>query len=444
MRSLASPRSRSITPLLGALTAALLSTPVLHAQTTVERTTRDAVSEGTRQSLTLRDAQELARRVSPALVSAREELATATALARQAGAVPNPVLSFQYEGTSGGSQDNSQNIVSVDQSLDLAVRGARRDAAERRRDAARARLQFAAAQLDLDVASAYASALATERRASLASAAVQTFANARRVSAERLLAGDISGYADRRIRLEAARYAALSAEATLASRDARLALAALLATDMTGIVDAGFELQMPESSTTSAPKADSLVSLALMQRADLRAAQWDADAAVAESRAASRSRIPMPTLTAGFKNERVTGVGELSGFVAGIMFPLPLWDRRRGAVDAAEAKARQLVAETEIVRRRVVREVYQAVASVESIDAQLRALAPELGEVASSALQSARIAYAEGEVSLVEWLDAVRAYHEAESAYASLQAESIIRHAALRRAVGTSPEGQLP
>lgn len=407
--------------------------PALHGQTAASP-----------QILTLPEAQERARGTSPSLISARESLAAATALARQAGATPNPVMSLQREATSGNTQDNSQTIVSVDQHLGFAVRGARRDAAQRRRDAARARLRRAEAQLDFEVATAYAGALAADRRAMLANIAVQTFAAAQRVSAERLAAGDISGYADRRIRLEAARYRAMSAEATLAARDARLALAALMADDAAAVVEVDFELAMPASPDTLAPNADSLVILALTQRADLRAAEFDAEAAAADSRMEARARIPMPTLTAGFKNERVAGVGELSGFVAGVAFPLPLWDRRGGAVDAAEARTRQLAADAEAARRIVVREVHQAVAAVDAIDEQLRALAPELGDVASSALRSAEVAYTEGEIPLVEWLDAVRAYHEAESAYASLQAESIIRHAALRRAIGIHPEGQLP
>jgi outer membrane protein TolC len=46
------------------------------------------------------------------------------------------------------------------------------------------------------------------------------------------------------------------------------------------------------------------------------------------------------------------------------------------------------------------------------------------------------VAYREGEISLLEWLDTIRAYHEAESAYADLRSEYITRRAALERATG--------
>ena len=65
-----------------------------------------------------------------------------------------------------------------------------------------------------------------------------------------------------------------------------------------------------------------------------------------------------------------------------------------------------------------------------------------VGHPSAPALSAAQVAYAEGEISLVEWLDAVRAYHEAEATFASLRAESLIRRAALERVVGMSLLGE--
>jgi len=84
-----------------------------------------------------------------------------------------------------------------------------------------------------------------------------------------------------------------------------------------------------------------------------------------------------------------------------------------------------------------VQEVEQAWSAVLAAETQLEALRPQLGSEASAALAAAEAAYAEGEITLVEWLDAVRAYQEAEASYASLRAETVIQRAALERAVGT-------
>jgi outer membrane protein TolC len=80
--------------------------------------------------------------------------------------------------------------------------------------------------------------------------------------------------------------------------------------------------------------------------------------------------------------------------------------------------------------------VAQAFAAVQAVDAQLAALLPRVVEDTDAALRAVRTAYAEGEITLVEWLDAVRAYQEARSTVADLQAESLVRQAALERAAG--------
>jgi cobalt-zinc-cadmium efflux system outer membrane protein len=387
--------------------------------------------------LPLSQAREIARRVSPELLAAREAVAAAAARERQAGAVSNPTLSYQREQTSGNGQTNSQNIASVDQPIELTgLRSARRAAARLRRDAAAARLATAEARLDFDVTRAYALALAADRRVILAEQASGAFARASTVSQTRLVEGDVSGYAHRRIRLEAARYAGLRAEALASRRAARLTLASLLA--MAPDSAGGLELSLEDSRATAplSLTTDSLRAVAVRHHPELRVVMLEAQAADADARLTRRERIPVPTLWAGLKNEEVAGGGDFNGFVAGVSLPLPLWDRRGGAIDAASAEGRRLAAEVEIVRRRIAREVDETVGDLRAVDEQLGVLRPQLGAESAKALLAAQVAYGEGEISLVEWLDAVRAYQEAESAFASLRAESLIRWAALQRAVG--------
>jgi outer membrane protein, heavy metal efflux system len=393
-------------------------------------------STGAATELTLADALSQATEVSPSLSAAREELRAAEGRARQASAFANPAFSFQREQTSRTGLGNSQNIITLDQPIELGLRAARRDAAGLRREAAVARLREAEAQLAFEVTRAFARVHAADRRAELASESAAAFARAQRVSDERLAAGDISGYANRRLKLEAARYAASRAEAILAQRAARLELLALIA-PADDRRDAGavrVAALTPPSGAIA--EADSLLALALANRGDLAAARLDAEAARADAMLATRERIPTPVITAGVKTEEISGVGDLSGFAAGVVLPLPLWDRRRGAVDAAVATGRVREAEVAQLRRRVELEVREAVAAARTVDEQVAALAGSLGAESVLALRAAEVAYAEGEIPLIEWLDAVRAYQEAEASLASLRAESHIRRAALDRAVG--------
>ena len=397
-----------------------------------------SVSAQDTSSLTLPRARALARAASADVMAARYAVDAAQARARQAGAFINPVLAYSREQTGRAGESTSQDIVGVDQTREgTGIRSARRDAARLRSSVAEARLRGAEALLDLDVARAYGQVIAADQRASLAQQAAEAFAAAARISERRLREGDISGFAARRIRLETARYAVLRAEALLARNTARVALATLTASP----IDTSTRLREPAANFTLAAISmtdDSLVALALRSRPELTAGALEVDVATAETRLASRERLPWATLSLGSKREEVIGGEQLSGFVAGLSVPLPLWDRRSGAVGAAEAETRRRAAELAGVRRRVTREVTEGVEALRAIQEQLRVLGPDLQSDATSVLRSAQLAYAEGELSLIEWLDTVRAYYETQASIVNLRAELLVRAAALERAVGTS------
>jgi cobalt-zinc-cadmium efflux system outer membrane protein len=405
-------------------------------------------------SLTLAQAIDAARHASPDVRAAREAFAAATAREHQAAAYPNPTVSYGREQTSAAGQTNAQNIAAIEQRLELGgVRSARADAARLRRETAAARLDASLVQLDFETTRAYALVLAADRRAVLAEQATEAFAQARAVSDRRLAAGDVSGYAHRRIRLEAARYAAVRAEAGLARRAARLALITLVSGTADSIASLDVALAdslpafarltprstaaVPNVEATTGATPDSLVQRALRSRPDFRAVELEADVARAESRLTARERTPAPAVSLGFKNERIVGAPQqANGFTAGVSISLPIWDRRAGAIAAADAESRRRVAEADALRRRVVREVAEAYDGYAALETQLDVLAPELGNETRVAMRAVQVAYTEGEATVVEWLDAVRAYQEAESSFATLRAEAMIRRAALERALG--------
>lgn len=391
------------------------------------------------RALTLAEARAMAQQSSPELEAARQSLAAAAARRRQAGAFANPTLSYSREQTSRDGDASSQDIVAVDQPFEIGgQRGARRAAAEAMHRAAEARHAGTAARVAYDVTRSYAASVAAHRRAALAGTAAEAFQRAARVSRTRLAGGDISGYENRRLLLEAARYAALSAQAVVARDSADRMLASLL-----GLADsAGFQGTLHLVDTLLTPplalRADSMVALAITNRAELRAAALDAEAAEFEARLSRAERIPTPVLTGGYKHERIAAGVSASGFVAGVAFPLPIWDRRGGAVDAARAEAARRDAEVDVLRRETVREIGGALESHGALAAQLETLRSQLGEEAGKALAAAETAYAEGEIGLLEWLDSVRAYHEAETTWTTLRAEYIARRAALERLTGAT------
>lgn len=407
------------------------------------------------------DVRDAALRLDPAVRAAREAVTAAAARERQAAALANPTLNYGREQTSRAGQSNAQDIAQIEWPLDIAGQRAARIAAARlRREAAEARLSAAMQEVDAAVLRAYVDAVSAAHRVQLADAAYRTAVEAQRVNDERVRAGDVAGYVGRRLRLEAGRYAARRAEAAVAARAAheRLALITGLpaaqftvptasATDSTGTAFSALlssALGPASDAVRALPEAgDSLVARALAHRADLLVARREAQAALADARLASRERIPLPAISAGYKGERVqSGAGvpgvSLFGFVAGFSLPLPLLDRRAGAVAAADATARQMEAEADVARRQVSREVLDAVSALRSSDAERRALQPFAGAESRLALRAVQAAYAEGEITLTEWLEAVRAWQETEFALLTLTTDIALRRAALARAVGLS------
>jgi cobalt-zinc-cadmium efflux system outer membrane protein len=394
-----------------------------------------AVAPLAAQALSLDQARAQALRASPELIAARSAVDAAAARERQAGALSNPVLSFAREQTSTGGLTSWQNVALLEQRLDvLGPRGARRDAARLRREAAEARLAAREAELAYEVTRAYANAAAADQRAARAGEVSDAFSRALRVTRERLAGGDISGYASRRIGLEAARYATLRAEAELGRRSARLALATLLGWSADSL--SALAVQLGDVSSQPLPPLDSLRARA-GSRPELRAALAEIAASTADARAARREAFPGPVAGLGFKNERGAGSeATASGFVLQVAIPMPIWDSRSAAASAFGAEARQLEAESERLRRSIAAEVETAWASLEALRQQIESIGPQLGEAARAAIRAAEAAYLEGEIPLIEWLDAVRAYQEAEAGYASLLANYVIQRAALERAVG--------
>ena len=94
------------------------------------------------------------------------------------------------------------------------------------------------------------------------------------------------------------------------------------------------------------------------------------------------------------------------------------------------------VAELDTLRRTSILAARAAFAATTRMEQQVAALRAELGDEARLALAAAEAAYAEGEITLLEWLDAVRAYQEAEASYAQLSAQALIQRATLMRTLG--------
>ncbi|KAA0220228.1 hypothetical protein EDS67_29865, partial [candidate division KSB1 bacterium] len=117
-------------------------------------------------------------------------------------------------------------------------------------------------------------------------------------------------------------------------------------------------------------------------------------------------RLPQASVSAGYKKQ----VDDFKGAVVQVNLGFPLFDRNQGEVRSARAAHEQQITATGLLEKQIALEVRQAYDRYRLYGELLDARAVEQPE---SVLLIAQFSYAEGEMSLIELLDGVRAYSEA-------------------------------
>ena len=182
------------------------------------------------------------------------------------------------------------------------------------------------------------------------------------------------------------------------------------------------------------PPAEALVTRATGARAELRALQQSAQRATAEAEAARRARLPAPTVFGGLKRADVeTDARRERGGVFGVTVGIPLFDT--GSREAARwsAEGARVAAEREAIERRIHGEIAGA---MEVLSLRQAALTQEQPQAASELAQIAEVAYREGEVGILELLDAVRTASRARTRAIDIRLEARLAQIALERVVG--------
>jgi outer membrane protein, heavy metal efflux system len=155
------------------------------------------------------------------------------------------------------------------------------------------------------------------------------------------------------------------------------------------------------------PPLDELLARAERSRADLRARQRGIRHAELQADAAARLWIPDLTLGAGL--DRVgTSTGFARGAVLSTALSIPLFDTGRRQVDLWHAERRQLEATHEMLEQAVRADVAGAARVLELRQAAIAAYEKEVVRLDRELEEIAQLAYREGEIGILELLDALR------------------------------------
>lgn len=189
--------------------------------------------------------------------------------------------------------------------------------------------------------------------------------------------------------------------------------------------------QDPPASGTALDAA-AIVEQARTSRAELRALDRARARTDLEGTAARKTRLPSPTVFAGFKRAG-DGPRHETGGLFGLRVPLPLFDN--GSQESARwtAEAVRIDAERAALEASIRSEVSR---SLETLSLREAAALQAAQANDSELLTIAEVSYREGEVGILELLDAVRTTARAKARSIDIQLEVRLAQVALERAVG--------
>jgi len=384
--------------------------------------------------ITLDQAVQLFNQNNLELQAFRAASREAAGVARQARAYPNPIASVTHESVSDRGLNFSETYFLLTQPIDWPWRYSnRRKAGAQHADAAAATLTADSAQLLFEVKRAYVEAAAAEAAWEIVGQVATVFRRAEQSGTARFAEGDISSFDLKRFRVERARYEQLLMEMELELARLRRQLTAL-----TVPADAGLQLAPagPLAGDPPSPSIDPLLSQALTYRGEIAAAASSAEAARATVSVAKWARLPDPAITGGYKRQSDGSDGPFLG----LTIPVPLWNWRGGDIAAAEARVEAAEAQEQLARILVTNDVRTATQKYASLESRAALIGDELLSDVDDLLDVAVLSYTEGELTLLEVLDAARAYSEAGVTKARLRAAYWIAYYDLERAVGGFPD----
>ena len=374
------------------------------------------------QDRTEREVVELIVRDGPQAraIRAETEVTRREHLARLA--YPNPAVTYSREGA------GFTEFLQAEQSLPLfGARAALSRAGVAATAAAEADRDVRLWALRSDAAAAVARLVAEHSRLELAQAHARDVERLIDILRTREREGEGSRFDRLRAEQELRDTRRLVTSAAVAVAEARAALSGMLPRDvsLTRIAD-GLDPQHAPAS------AEALITRATSARAELRTLQQSAQHATLEAEAARRARLPSPNLFGGLK--RADGAsGRENGGVFGLSMSVPLFDA--GGREAARwtAERARVEAERASIEYRIRSEI---VGAVEVLSLRQAAVSQEQEGAGEELAQIAEVAYREGEVGILELLDAVRTASRARIRTIDLRLEARLAQIALERAVG--------
>ena len=385
------------------------------------------------------------------LAAARQHIAEAAGLARQARVLTAPVLDLN--GATGdplGTVGENQYGAGLSQIIEIfGKRGKRGHVADLAVDVAKADTEQRAAQLAFEIRTAYAEVLAERRKLRLLGDLVGLNQETLRLTEARVSEGDVAPLEAKLLKVEISRteVARLSAQGRLASAENELRRLAGLDP----------ESRIPESDFTFPPaqSLDELKQQALKNRGDITTARMEEEQQAAGVALAKAESKPDVTVSAAYSRQSsefeglsaVNRAGSLAPIRDqvnvlnfGLSIPLRTPRSAAGNIQAAGARAAGARLLRENLERTVPLEVEAAYQRRQSAIDSLQLLQAGVVDPSSANLAVIREAYTLGQLRLLDVINEQRRLVDTQMQFIDAQTDAARTWADLERASG----GRLP
>jgi len=357
-----------------------------------------------RPSYSLKDFQRIARNAHPTLESAEAALEASQAALRQARAYPNPQLTLAAGRgrPRGGGESKSESAIQLVQPIEVGgIRRWRARSAELRLRGVELDRALTETVVDSTVSRLVYSVLLERRRVEIARKSSEVARRLEQLLSRRADLGESSPMELARTRSEwfARQRVLLLAEAALAAAEAALDLFCVnRLPDSYGITE---KLKGP--GVTPLP-GDLLQRMRAHNPVLLRAGITVEDAEV-RRQLARKEMFPGFDLMASHETEL-----DRVGTSLGVGVTLPLWNRNRGEIAAAAADRTRASADAQTLALELERSLEQQSATYRGAHAMIRLHQQGWNAAARKSFEIATFSFENGEASLLEVLDAQRAF----------------------------------
>jgi cobalt-zinc-cadmium efflux system outer membrane protein len=405
------------TLIIGLIFSAHLGLPPAHAITSSESQPTEAgepvtSAAGERPSppelsgdLTLRDVLSATLRGSPRLASYSWEVRSSEAKVVQAGLLPNPELSINPENFVGsGSFDRQvqyQNTVQLSQLIELGdKRELRTQAAAATRD--QTRVEYESTRVDvLGTATVdFIDAASAQEEVRVAKLSLAQAEESVRVVERRVKAGNGSLFEEKRARIQVVR--AVNA-LRLSTRTLQVVKQKLAANWGSRGAEVG-EIRGDIFATHPLPPLETL--LARIDSSPERQLAAAGERVQAAEAALARSRRVSDVVVSGAWRQGRNWDDQ--AVIAGVSFPLKIFDRAQGDIASSDALVEKAKAETASVEVRLRAAVFGLYQEIVQAKETAESIAGELLPRTEEALALARSGFAQGVYSQLDLLDAQR------------------------------------